>query len=131
MGGQDIADYGRMEHTWLATFLDLPHGSASHDTFRRVFSLVDPQGLEQCFRRWIASAAPPLPREVFAIDGKTVHRSFDRGRAQGPLHVVSAFATQQGLSLGQVAVVGKGQELTAIPVLIKSLCLEQIRGQCT
>lgn len=119
----DIADYGRMKHTWLATFLDLPHGSASHDTFRRVFSLVDPQGLEQCFRQWMASAAPPLPREVVAIDGKTVRRSFDRGHAQGPLHVVSAFATQQGLSLGQVGVVGKGQELTAIPVLLSSLCL--------
>ena len=100
----DIADYGRMKHTWLATFLDLPHGIASHDTFRRVFSLVDPQGLEQCFRQWMASTAPPLPREVVAVDGKTVRRSFDRGREQGPLHVVSAFATRQGLSLGQVGV---------------------------
>lgn len=119
----DIADYGRMKHNWLATFLDLPHGSVSHDTFRRVFSLVDPQGLEQCFRQSMASAAPPLPREVVAVDGKTVRRSFDRGRAQGPLHVVSAFATQQGLSLGQVGVAGKGQELTAIPFLLSNLCL--------
>lgn len=119
----DIADYGRMKHTWLATFLDLPHGSASHDTFRRVFSLLDPQVLEQCFRQWMATTAPPLSREVVAIDGKTVRRSFDRGRAQGPLHVVSAFATAQGLSLGQVGVLGKGQELAAIPVLISGLQL--------
>lgn len=119
----DIADYGRMKHAWLATFLDLPHGIPSHDTFRRVFSLIDPNSLEQCFRHWMATAAPPLPREVVAIDGKTVRRSFDRGRAQGPLHVVSAFATQQGLSLGQVGVAGKGQELSAIPLLIKRLCL--------
>jgi len=119
----DIAHYGQMKHTWLTTFLDLPPGIPSHDTFRRVFSLVDPQILEQGFRQWMATAAPPLPREGVAIDGKTVRRSFDRGRAQGPLPVVSAFATQQGLSLGQVAVVGKGQELTAIPLLLNSLCL--------
>lgn len=66
---------------------------------------------------------PPLPREVVAVDGKTIRRSFDRGRAQGPLHVVSAFATAQGLSLGQVAVSGKGQELTAIPMLLRNLQL--------
>lgn len=119
----DIADYGRLKHAWLATFLDLPHGIPSHDTFRRVFSLVDPQALEQCFRQWMTTTTPPLPREVVAVDGKTVRRSFDRGRAQGPLHVVSAFATQQGLSLGQVGVAGKGQELTAIPLLLSSLCL--------
>jgi hypothetical protein len=71
----------------------------------------------------MATTAPPLPREVVAVDGKTVCRSFDRGRAQAPLHVVSAFATQQGLSLGQVAVAGKGQELMAIPILLRILCL--------
>jgi predicted transposase YbfD/YdcC len=119
----DIAHYGRMKQAWLATFLALPHGIPSHDTFRRVFSLVDPSCLEACFRQWMATTAPPLPREVVAVDGKTVRRSFDRGRAQGPLHVISAFATQQGLSLGQVAVSGKGQELTAIPFLLNSLCL--------
>lgn len=96
----------------------------SHDTFRRVFSQVDPQVLEQCFRQWMTAAATPLPREVVAIDSKTARRSFDRGRAQGPLHVVSAFATPQGLSLGQVAVSDKGQELTTILFLGKSLYLE-------
>jgi predicted transposase YbfD/YdcC len=119
----DIAHYRRLKHAWLTSFLDLPHGIPSHDTFRRVFSLVDPQALEQCFRQWMATTAPPLPREVVAVDGKTVRCSFDRGRAQGPLHVVSAFATQQGLSLGQVGVAGKGQELLAISILLKSLCL--------
>lgn len=94
----DIAHYGRLKQAWLATFLDLPHGVPSHDTFRRVFSLLDPQQVEQCFRQWMATVAPPLPREVVAVDGKTIRRSFDRGRAQGPLHVVSAFATQQGPS---------------------------------
>jgi hypothetical protein len=119
----DIAHYGRMKQAWLATFLDLPHGTPSHDTFRRVFSLINPSCREECFRQWMATVAPPLPREVVAVDGKTVRRSFDRGRAQGPLPVVSAFATQQGLSLGQVAVAGKGPELNAIPHLLSSLCL--------
>ncbi len=119
----DIADYGRMKHSWLATFMGLPHGIPSHDTFRRVFSLVDAQGLEQYFRQGMANTAPPLPREVVAVDGKTIRRSFDHGRAQAPSHMVSAFATQQGLSLEQVAVARKGQELTAIPLLFRSLCL--------
>ncbi|AMJ66637.1 transposase [Hymenobacter sp. PAMC 26628] len=119
----DIAHYGQLKQAWLATFLDLPGGIPSHDTFRRVFSLLDPQQVEQCFRHWMATVAPPLPREVVAVDGKTIRRSFDRGRAQGPVHVVSAFATAQGLSLGQVAVTGKGQELAAIPVLLSSLHL--------
>ena len=119
----DIAYYGQLKQSWLATFLDLPGGIPSHDTFRRVFSLLDPQQVEQCFRHWMATAAPPLPREVVAVDGKTIRRSFDHRRAQGPLHVVSAFATEQGLSLGQVAVTGKGQELAAIPVLLSNLQL--------
>ncbi|MGI4832154.1 MAG: ISAs1 family transposase [Janthinobacterium lividum] len=117
----DIAHHGRMKHAWLAIFLDLPHGIPAPDTFRRVCSLVDPQGQEQCLRQGIATAASPLPREVVAIAGKTVRRSFDRGR--GPLHIVSAFATQQGLSLGQAAVAGQGQELLAIPLLPRNLCL--------
>jgi hypothetical protein len=76
-----IARYGRLKQAWLATFLNLPHGIPSHDTFRRVFSLIDPQSLEECFRQWMATVAPPLPREVVAVDGKTVRRSFDRARA--------------------------------------------------
>lgn len=60
----DIAHYGQLKQAWLTTFLDLPGGIPSHDTFRRVFSLLDPQQVEQCFRQWMATAAPPLPREV-------------------------------------------------------------------
>ena len=119
----DIAHYGQVKQAWLSTFLELPGGVPSPDTFRRVLSRLDPQVLEQCFRQWMATPAPPLPREVVAIDGKTVRRSFDRGRAQGPPHVVSAFATGQGRGLGPVGVIGKGQELAAIPVLIRGLQL--------
>ena len=119
----DIAHYGQLKQPWLATFLDLPSGIPSHDSFRRVFSLLDPQVLEPGFCQWVATTAPPLPHEVVAIGGKTVRRSFDRGRAQGPLHVVGAFATGQGLSLGQVGVRGNGQALAAIPVLVSGLQL--------
>ncbi|MEJ7658470.1 MAG: ISAs1 family transposase [Hymenobacter sp.] len=121
----DIAHYGRIEAArgwplfWTcptALPRTIRSGAFSRCSTRRL--------LEQCFRQWMASTvAPPLPREVVAVDGKTVRRSFDRGRAQGPLHVVSAFATQQGLSLGQVAVAGKGQELIGYSRLTQNLCL--------
>jgi hypothetical protein len=93
--GVDIDYYGCLKYAWLTSFLNLPYGTSSHDTFRRIFSLVDPLALEQCFRQWMVTTASPLPREVVAVDDKTVRRSFDCGRAQAPLHVVSTFATQQ------------------------------------
>jgi predicted transposase YbfD/YdcC len=119
----DMANYGVMKKDWLATFLDLKDGIPSHDTFRRVFTLINPSNFEQCFYRWVAGYMEALDREVIAIDGKTVRRSFDKGNQQGPLHIVSAFATEQGLSLGQLAVNGKSNEITAIPELLDSLSL--------
>jgi hypothetical protein len=119
----DIANYGVMKKDCLATFLDLGDGVPSHDTFRRVFTLINPNNFEQCFYQWVSGYAEVLDREVIAIDGKPVHRSFDKGTQQGPLHIVSAFATEQGLSLGQRAVDGKSNEITAIPELLDSLSL--------
>lgn len=118
-----IARYGRNKVDWLKTFLALPNGIPSHDTFRRVFMLIDPDTLEACFAAWAQSCAAAFDREVVAIDGKTVRRSFDHGRAQGPLHLVSAWASDQGLVLGQRQVDGKSNEITAIPELLKSLAL--------
>jgi predicted transposase YbfD/YdcC len=119
----DIANYGAMKKDWLSTFLDLSDGVPSHDTFRRVFTLINPNNFEQCFYQWVAGYAEALDREVIAIDGKTVRRSFDKGTQQGPLHIVSAFATEQGLSPGQRAVDGKSNEITAIPELLDSLSI--------
>lgn len=85
----NIAHYGRLKQAWLDTFLDLLHGTPSHGTFRRVFSLVDPSCLEECFRQWMATVAPPLPREVVAVDGKTLRRSA-RGRGRQRLDVEPA-----------------------------------------
>src|SRR5512144_1188597 len=121
---EDIALYGRSKLDWLRQFLALPHGIPSHDTFRRVFMLIDPDAFEARFTVWVGALATPSEREVIASDGKTVRRSFDRGREQSPLHLVSAWASAQGLVLGQRRVDDKSNEITAIPEWLESLALE-------
>ncbi len=120
----DIALYGRSKLVWLRTFLKLANGIPSHDTFRRVFMLIDPDAFEAGFAAWVGSLVDRFEREVVAIDGKTIRRSFDHGRDQSPLHVVSAWASEQGLVLGQRCVDGKSNEITAVPELLDQLALE-------
>ncbi len=120
----DIALYGRSKLAWLRTFLELPNGIPSHDTFRRVFMLIDPNTFEAGFATWVGSLTAGFEREVVAIDGKTIRRSFDHGRDQSPLHVVSAWASEQCLVLGQRCVDGKSNEITAIPELLDQLALK-------
>src|SRR3954452_8426203 len=120
----DIALYGRSKLAWLRTFLELPNGIPSHDTFRRVFMLIDPDAFEAGFTAWVGSLLAGFKREVVAIDGKTLRRSFDHGREQSPLHLVSAWACERGLVLGQRCVDGTSNEITAIPVLLDQLALE-------
>ena len=120
----DIALYGRSKLTWLRTFLELPNGIPSHDTFRRVFMLIDPEAFEACFTAWAASLVAGFEREVVAIDGKTLRRSFDRKHERAPLHLVSAWASAQGLVLGQRCVEDKSNEITAIPALLDQLALQ-------
>jgi predicted transposase YbfD/YdcC len=122
---EDIALYGRCKRAWLGGFLELPNGIPSHDTFRRVFTLIDPDAFERCFLGWVRAVFRPgegAPRQV-AIDGKTVRRSFDRGKGRSPLHLVSAYATEHGLVLAQRAAEGKGGELAVIPELLDGLDL--------
>src|SRR4051795_8498866 len=121
---EDIELYGRSKQAWLKTFLALPNGIPSHDTFRRVFMLIDPDAFEGCFTRWTQSLTSKVEREVVAIDGKTVRRSGSRRYDHGPLHLVSAWASDQGLVLGQREVDGKSNEITAIPELLDTLHLE-------
>jgi predicted transposase YbfD/YdcC len=121
---EDISLYGRSKQAWLRRFLDLSNGIPSHDTFRRVFMLIDPDAFEASFTAWAQGIAPLGAQEVVAIDGKTLRRSFDRGREQGPLHLVSAWASDQGLVLGQRPVDSKSNEITAIPELLDTLALE-------
>ncbi len=120
----NIALYGRSKLAWLSTFLDLPHGIPSHDTFRRVFMLIDPDAFEAGFTAWVGSLVTDFEREVVAIDGKTIRRSFDHRREQSPLHVVSAWASEQGLVLGQRCVDDKSNEITAVPELLDQLVLQ-------
>jgi predicted transposase YbfD/YdcC len=121
---EDIELYGRSKRAWLGTFLVLPNGIPSHDTFRRVFMLIDPDAFEACFTRWAQSLAGGIEREVVAVDGKTVRRSGSRRREHGPLHLVSAWASERGLALGQRAVDSKSNEITAVPELLDTLRLE-------
>ena len=121
---EDIELYGRSKQAWLKTFLDLPNGIPSHDTFRRVFMLIDPDAFEGCFVRWAQSLTSKVEREVVAIDGKTVRRSGSRRHDHGPLHLVSAWASDQGLVLGQREVDVKSNEITAIPELLDTLHLD-------
>ena len=99
---EDIALYGRCKRDWLGRFLELPGGISSHDTFRRVLMLIDPERFERCFLNWVRSVFRPAagaPRQI-AIDGKTVRRAFDRQNGRSPLHLVSAFAALgEGVSL--------------------------------
>lgn len=121
---EDVSLYGRCKEAFFRQFLALPNGIPSHDTFRRVFMLIDPEAFEMCFLAWVRSFAERREREVIAIDGKTLRRSFDRGRDQSPLHLVSAWASEQSLVLAQRRVSEKSNEITAIPALLDSLALE-------
>ena len=119
----DIALYGRSKLAWLRTFLALPNGIPARDTFRRVFMPIDPDAFEAGFATWVGSLVGDFEREVVAIDGKTLRRSFDRGRDRSPLHVVSAWASAQGLVLGQRCVGDESNEITAVPELLDRLAL--------
>jgi len=116
---QEIELFGRNRRDWLQRFLPLPNGIPSHDTFERVFNRLKPQAFQACFLEWVRAIQETLDIKHVAIDGKTLRSS---GTAQlGPLHLVSAWATAQRLSLGQVAVDAKSNEITAIPVLLDLL----------
>ncbi len=122
---EDIALYGRCKREWLKRFLALPNGIPSHDTFRRVLMLVDPEAFERCFLGWVRAvfrSDEDAPRQI-AIDGKTVRGSFDRKHGRSPLHLVSAYATEHGLVLAQRAAEEKKGELTVLPELLDGLDL--------
>ncbi len=115
----------RSKIDWLGTFRALPNGIPAHDTFRRVFLLIDTGHFERCFEAWARSFGAPVDRDVVAIDGKTIRGSFDRGREQGPLHVVSAWACDRRLVLGQRQIGDKSNEISAIPELLDALDIKE------
>jgi hypothetical protein len=120
----DIEAWGKEKLEWLRQFMVLEHGIPSHDTFERVFALVDPHEFEAAFRRWVAAVIPVLGGDtVVSVDGKTSRRT-TRKVDQTPLHLVSAFVAGLGIVLGQTATAEKSNEITAIPELLTTLAIE-------
>ena len=120
----EMEDYGQANLDFLRTFLELPNGIPSHDTFGYVFARLDCNDFKRCFAAWVNSIRDATDGEVVAIDGKTLRRSHQRGRGKGPLHLVSAWAANNRLTLGQVKVDEKSNEITAVPELLKLLYLK-------
>jgi predicted transposase YbfD/YdcC len=120
---QDIEIFAQKRVAWFKRFLSLRNGIPSHDTLERVFDRIDPRFFAACFASWVQAVSEALEMPQIAIDGKTLRGSFDRSAVLGPLHLVSAWATQQQVTLGQVAVEGKSNEITAIPRLLELLDL--------
>lgn len=120
-GWEDIEVYGESHQAWLATFLDLRHGIPHADTYRRVFERLEPEALQRCFLEWVNQVVAATGAQVVPIDGKSVKGSYQRSKKQSALHLVSAWASQHQLLLGQVKVADKSNEITAIPALLKLL----------
>ncbi len=118
----DMALFGRAKREFLGPFLKLENGIPSHDTFSRVFRLLDPGVFHAWFLDFMGQFAQAC-QGVVALDGKTLRRSYDRAEGSSPLHLVSAWAAEQRLSLGQPAVDGKSNEITAVPKLLELLSL--------
>lgn len=119
-GWTDLEQFAHAKVKWLKTFLALPHGVPSHDTFGKVFALLDPDAFEACFRRWTEAVAGEI-NGVVAIDGKSIRRSFDRASNKAVVHVISAWAADNGVVFGQLATDAKSNEITAIPELPRML----------
>lgn len=117
-GFTDMEAFGEAKEQCLRKYLELPYGIPSHDTFRRLFSILDPEAFSECFTRWSQALHEATNGEVIALDGKTIRHSFDTLSGQGALHMVSAWACENGLALAQVKVDEKSNEITAIPKLL-------------
>jgi predicted transposase YbfD/YdcC len=128
IGGADdwaqVATFAEKRHDWFKRFLPLPGGIPAHDTFERLFDRLDPTTLQSCLLSWIQDTSETLGLRQVAIDGKTLRGSTNAKASHGALHLVSAWATANQLFLGQVAVDGKSNEITAIPRLLELLDLQ-------
>jgi predicted transposase YbfD/YdcC len=124
-GFQDMELFGKSKRVWLQTFLALPHGIPSHDTFGRVFARLNPQRFQECFLSWTQAVAQLTQGTLISLDGKTVKASFDRATASSPLHMLSAWCSDNGgLVIGQTKTDSKSNEITAIPDLLQLLAIK-------
>lgn len=124
---EELEEFGESKQSWFFTFLSLNHGLPSEDTFLRVFSALDPIAFAACFQQFIEALRDQGSGQVFSIDGKTLHHSFNTASEQLPIHRVSAWLRGEGLVLGQMKTEEKSNEITAIPKLLQLL---QVQG-CT
>jgi predicted transposase YbfD/YdcC len=121
----DMEDFGNAKLDWFAKHLELVNGIPSHDTFRRVFLLIDPVQFEKCFIGWTREISRAVDGDIIAFDGKTLRRSFDNATGLGAIHVLNAWSSENDFCVGQMKVDGKSNEITAMPQLMK---LMDIRG---
>lgn len=120
-----VEEYGKANRRWRETFLDLPNGVHSHDTFGRVFAALDPDALEVALEAFVRDFAGDSAGKHIAIDGKTLRRSFDRAAEKNAIHMVTAWVYENHAAFGQVKVEDKSNEITAIPKLLRSLNLHE------
>jgi len=120
-----IAKWANMKKDWLAKFLDMSTGVPSHDRFNAILAAIKPPEFEKCLLNWITALHEITDGQVVAIDGKTLRRSFDAASSKAAIHMVSAWATANHISLGQVVTDAKSNEITAIPKLLEML---EIKG---
>ena len=122
-GWVDIELYGKSKQSWLSTFLELPNGIPSHDTFGRVFSLIDAQQFQLAFYEWVWAVNEIIPGQIINLDGKCLRGSNDKRLGKRAIYMVSAWASENEIVLGQRKVDEKSNEITAIPELLKMLAL--------
>ena len=122
-GWAQVAQFGRCKEKWFKTFLHLPNGIPSHDTFGRVFAKLDPVLFEECFLKWVSDLAVTSQGRLIAIDGKTLRHNFDTAHDKAAIHMVSAWCGANHMILGQLTTDIKSNEITAIPKLMKLLDL--------
>jgi len=120
----EVEVFGHAKIEWFKQFLSLPNGIPSHDTFGRIFSRLCPAQFQSCFISWVETISEATNGEIVAIDGKTLRRSHDRSGKKAAIHMVSAWACDNGLVLGQLKTEEKSNEITAIPALLKLLELK-------
>lgn len=117
----DMEVFARERRDWLKKFIPIQEDTPSHDTFSRIFGLISPETFEECFLGWMQSIVEDKDSKFVAIDGKTLRRSYDKKRNKAAIHIVSAWASANGVVLGQLKTSGKSNEITAIPELLDRL----------